>query len=131
MIIHWNNLHLTPFSIISGFIAFIFGLIAADTVKFLLSIPVFWKGEAKELSGLFYVLSEPNLPWEGMSNFLRIAFNVVIPTLTSVTVTSSIILNKSPVTPLLIMAIAVGTICIFVKSFAWKLALRNYTSASS
>lgn len=129
--IHWTNLHLTAFSIICGIIAFIFGLIASDTVKFLLSIPVFWKGEAQELSGLYYSLIDDNFPWEGLNPFMRMTFAVLVPVFISVPVATSIFLNKSSILPLLVLAVAVGSICLWIKSYVWKVALRNYTSASS
>ena len=129
--IHWQNLTFTPLGNVLGFLALIFGLLAADTVKFLLSIPVFWKGEAQEISGLFYALTSNNFPLEGLQTFMRISFTIIIPVIIGDSVSASIFLGKSPAWPLFGLAVGMGVLCLCIKSLAWRLALRNYSSASS
>lgn len=131
MVIDWQELSFAPLSLICGAIAFVFGLLAADMVKFLLSIPVFWKGEAQEFSSLFYSLIRYDLPWEGLSSVFRLSLAAIIPILIPVSIATSVFLGKSPPLPLTLFAIGMGIVCLLIKSLAWRWALRNYTSASS
>jgi ABC-2 type transport system permease protein len=127
----WSALSFSSTTVLLGAVSFIFGIIAGDAVKFLLSLPVFWQGEAQELSTFIYPLTSGNFPWEGLGTGMKIGFGVILPTLISISIASSVFLSKSDPYTLTGWAIAVGSLFLWLKITTWKYALRNYTSASS
>lgn len=130
-VITWSTLNITSISLLSGAVTFFFGLLAADAVMFLLAMLVFWKGEAGEMTTLFYTLIDERFPWEGLPQPIKILFSVIIPVFLTIPVTTSIILSKSSPLPLMLLSIAVSILFQYLKRYGWQRALRAYTSASS
>ncbi len=134
--IQWSNLNLNLYNVCLGFMIFVFGFLISHVVHFVAALPVFWLGESSSILDL--VLSFDfefiqQIPFEGFnfSKTFQSVFITFIPLLISVGVSVSVMLGKLPGIPFLILTAIVCVIFLRVKVFAWKLALKNYTSASS
>lgn len=130
-VINWSELSLNRTSLLAGIVVLICGQIAFHTVQFFLAIPVFWKGESRTLFNLAYTLFNPNIPFEGYPTILKVGLTVFLPILISTALSTSVILNKTNPLLMVIFSVSIAATCLALKSWGWKLALRNYTSASS
>lgn len=130
-VIDWHQLELHPLNLGLGIVVFICGLLTADAIKCLLSLPVFWKGESHELSMTFYSLIGNDFPWEGLSRLMQGTLGALIPILVGTSIATSVMLGKSPVWPLTFFSLGIATLFVIIKTAAWHYALKNYTSASS
>jgi ABC-2 type transport system permease protein len=130
--INWSALTFTVNNILWGIFIFICGQILWHCIRFLLILPAFWFGNARAVYSLSYTLAETHdLPLEGYSKNLRILFTTVLPIITLAAVSGSVMLGKSNGPFMALQAFFVTIIFIFIINVLWKLALRNYTSASS
>lgn len=134
ILINWSNLHLSVLSLIIGFIIILLGVYCVHIFQFIFTIPSFWLGESNNLLAMTWAV-EFNfgrfIPFEGLSDTLKTVFSTLIPVLFSTAISTSVILGKSEPWQMLAAVIAVTGCMILIKVFAWRIALRNYTSASS
>ena len=130
--VHWQNLTLTGAQLLWGFFIFVCGQMCWHCIRFLLVLPAFWFGNAKAVYSIAYSLSEThNLPYEGFSKNLQILFTTVIPIVILAEVSTSVMLGKSNGPVMALWSFIVTVIFVFIINITWKIALRNYTSASS
>jgi len=130
LVINWDQAGIQLGAIPAALFIFLCGQIIGHTMQFLLMIPVFWVGESRNLLSVAYDL-EMDLPWEGITGGMRLLLAVLIPIMIPASMVATVLLGKSEPLPMLLWALAVAVVCLFIRSFMWKLALRNYTSASS
>lgn len=131
LLVDWAN---TPFSttnLLGAMIIFISGQMAINVFQFLLILPVFWYGEANNVFSLHYPFVSLETPYEAFPGWLRLSLSTAVPVLLGAGLTTSVLLGKTPVWPAVGLAVSVGTLFLFIKSWAWQWALRNYSSASS
>lgn len=132
--INWNSLDI-PFSLaFIAIIVWILGLIALHTFQILAALPVFWFGESQNLLDLASNTTGASgtmIPLEGYSQNLQKLLGTIIPMLIAGGFTTSILLGKSNPLFLFTWALVVAIIAIIIRNFAWKFALKHYTSASS
>jgi ABC-2 type transport system permease protein len=130
-LVNWSQLPLTLFHLILGVIIFIFGQIAWEAFNFLLVLPVFWTGEAKQIYSLSYNLRDNNqIPWEGYRPFFQFSLSFFVPTLLLSSIPTSVMLGKASALYLLPITFLIALMFVLVKKELWDLALKNYTSAS-
>lgn len=132
--IDWSSFQFSASSILVGVVIFILGQVCLHVLQFLSVIPVVWLGESKSIFKLAFDIENYAgrfIPLEGFNSYFRVIFGVFIPVMISTSFTTSILLNKSEAIPLLIWSIIVTLCALGMRSWVWKLALRNYTSASS
>jgi len=130
--IHWPSLSITWFGVIAGLCIIILGELAVNAVAFLFALPVFWTGQAENSLNLAVVLfSVTAPPYEGVPEPLRISLIYLIPVLIPATLTTAVMLGKTNALVGLLLAASATAILVTVKITIWKLAIRNYTSASS
>lgn len=134
LVIDWANLNINPKNLLLGVIFIICGYIISDVVHFLSALPVFWFGDSGSTIDVFYYLQFDfitSIPFEGFSKTLQVLFIYGIPFLISSGLAVSVILGFVDGIVLLPLIIFITIISLVIKFFALRLALRNYTSASS
>lgn len=130
VLIDWASLSVQY--VFLGILIFLFGQLAWNCLRFMFAVPVFWLGDNRQffsISGTF--ARTDNIPYEGFSRPLKIVFTAVVPILITSQLSVSVMLGKS--SPFLMTSIAglVALIFLSLKKFIWKIAVKNYTSASS
>ncbi len=132
--INWSALSTNYTSLIYGVFIFIFGSISLHVFEFLAALPVFWLGESEniiDLAGFIGAGSGSMIPLEGFSRPLQFVLGTIIPVLISTAFTTSAILGKTNPRFLFLCAFIIALIAVSVRRIAWKIAIKNYTSASS
>ena len=132
--INWLALKITLPAIMIGFVVWIMGLVAIHTFQLLAGLVVFWVGESEnvlDLASNMTAASGSRIPFEGYNRGFQILLGTVVPMLIAGGFTTSILLGKSNSTVLLVWALVVGIGAFVIRGFAWRLALKHYTSASS
>jgi ABC-2 type transport system permease protein len=132
--INWPDLGLNPTNVIYGIFIFIFGSIALHVFQFLSALPVFWLGESEnivDLAGFIGAGSGSMIPFEGFARPFQIVFGTVVPVLIATAFSSSAILGKTNAQFLFFWAFIIALLAVIIRNFAWKLAIKNYTSAQS
>ena len=130
-LIDWSNIHVSLINFILGLIVFVFGQIAWESFNFLLVLPAFWTGEAKQIYSLNYNLRDNNqIPWEGYTPFFQFSLSFFVPTLLLSSIPVSIMLGKASALYLLPFTFFITLMLLMIKKKLWDLALKNYTSAS-
>jgi ABC-2 type transport system permease protein len=133
-VVPWHELQFSLITVLSGIPVFIMGMICLHIFMLIFSLPVFWVGESRSIFNLAwtgYTFTDGRIPYEGFGSLLKVAFTIVFPILWATGVTVSVMLGKSD--PLLMISVcaAVTVIFVWIRSWLWKKALRNYSSASS
>ena len=135
VILLWQNhdFNISLFGLITGLTVFVLGHLLIHCFQFILSLLVFWTGEAENVRKLGESIVDlgDNVPWEGFTYGLQMIGIFLIPILAQTTLTTSYLIGKTQsVIPVVLVLIA--TIIFFiVKIKAWQFALRHYSSASS
>lgn len=130
-LIDWPQLTLLPSHIIWGIIIFILGQIAWESFNFLLVLPVFWIGEAKQIYSLSYQLRDNNqIPFEGYHPSFQFSLSFFVPTLLLSSIPTSVMLGRANALYILPFTLLICLMFIFIKKTLWRQALKNYTSAS-
>lgn len=127
------NLHIGVGNFILGITMIILGQIFLHCFQFILLSGAFWSGEAKGFEHLAYQLGNYNepIPFEGYpANFRNWGF-VVLPVIFHTALTSSYLLGKTTNLDLFLLVVGATMVALLAKNFVWKLALRQYSSASS
>lgn len=131
-LIKWNCLNIAFKPAIFGISIFIIGLIIWHCFCFLFELSVFWQGQSKQIAGVSMKLElTERTPFEGFEKSFRMLFITLIPTIIAGQLSTSVMLGKSNGPKMLALSAIVAIIFISLKIFFWKLALKNYTSASS
>jgi len=130
LIIDWSQLDLHINNLPFAAVILLCGVILFHQTQFILSMIVFWTGNGKQASYLIYAASSQSIPLEGFSTSLKLIFTAVIPVYASSVVTSVILGKSSPVF-WLAATLSVTLIFSIAKRALWRLALRQYSSASS
>ena len=132
--INWNILDISLIPLLSGVVLSILGVVCSLSFHFLAALPVFWVGEARNIIE-FSAHSEYNIgkiiPLEAFRKDFKFLFSTIFPFLISTGFSTSVILGKSQVVPILLWGLAVTIIILFIRQVAWNKALKVYTSASS
>jgi len=134
MYIKWSLLHISFQSIAGAIIIFICGLICMHVIHFIAALPVFWIGESSNLldsTWSFEYNVGRTIPYEGFSAPFQILFTTLIPSLITTGLSTSVLLSKSNPFFISIYCIVVAICCLIIKNLLWRVALKNYTSASS
>ncbi len=134
LVTNWQNLSLNPVNVVVGFLISILGVMIITIFQFFAALPVFWLGESDKimrLSAFFEHQAGKTVPLEGYDKLFQILFSTLIPVLFTTGISSSVFLGKTPAFEMLSYTIIVLTILIFLQKYFWKIALKNYTSASS
>lgn len=130
--IDWGALAPNGTNLLWGAFIFICGQIIWYCVQFLLLVPAFWLGNASAIYSISYTLSEThNLPLEGYSRNIRMFFTMILPIIVAAALSASVMLGKSSGPFMATQSLVVAIIFIIIVNVLWKVALRNYTSASS
>lgn len=132
--INWSALYISSANLIYGICIFIFGLVALNVFQLLAALPVFWWGESEsivDLAGFIGAGSGTMIPLEGYSRPLQFILGTIIPVLIATAFSTSAILGKSNAPLLFFWSFAIAALAILLRNVAWKIAIRNYTSASS
>lgn len=131
-LIHWDELIFTNSGIIFGTFIFLCGQVLWFCMQLLLALPAFWLGNASEINSISYNLTESqNLPYEGYTKFLKVFFTTVVPITVAASLSASVMLGKSNGLFMSITSSIITIIFALIINYLWKIALRNYTSASS
>jgi ABC-2 type transport system permease protein len=129
--IHWSALIFSFWPVVVGVVIFFLSIVILHCIQFLLTIPVFWLGESAEISSLIVGITDFDLPYEGFPRFIKFSLTFFIPVLFAAAIPASVMLGKTNPGLMLTVAIFVTMVLMIIRLWAWKSALRNYTSASS
>lgn len=132
--IDWSQFHFGFLNIIVATVLIVLGQICMHVLQFVSVIPVIWLGESKSILKLFFDIDTYAgrlIPLEGFGSYFRIIFGVFIPVMIASSFPTSVLLNKSNPLYLLGWGVLVTLTALYVRTVAWRLAIRNYTSASS
>jgi ABC-2 type transport system permease protein len=134
LIIDWSKLNLSVLSVLVGMVIWILGLIAYYCLLFIFRLPVFWferdRASMRLITEISYHVRD-EIPYEGFNKGLKILFTVILPLAIDVNVTTSVMLQKSNPYLMLVVVICVVLLFSIIRKKLWKIALRNYSSASS
>lgn len=131
IVINWNTITLEVHNVLAGLVVMVSGLISFHVVQFYLALPVFWKGEAQQVFNMSYVLFNQDIPYEGYPLTLRTALTVLVPIITATALTTSVMLGKTDAPLMAGIAVCVALVALLLRRAGWRMALRNYSSASS
>lgn len=131
LVINWHALSFSLWPVLAGLVIFGLSIIILHCLQFLMTIPVFWLGESTEISSLIYGISDFDLPYEGFPRLLRFSLTFLLPVLFAAAIPTSVMLGKTDPSLMLIIAVSVTIVLMWLRLWGWKLALKNYTSASS
>jgi len=132
LLIDWSQINTTPTRVVLGILIFICGQIAWHCFRFLFALPVFFIGQSSQIFQLSGTLnSTNNIPLEGFTGTLKNIFISIIPSLIAAQTSVSVMLGKSNPFIMVSVALGVATVFMLLKNIGWKVALRNYSSASS
>lgn len=132
--IKWEQITFTPFVLLIGSIIFFSGLVVLHIFQLLAALPAFWLGESEsivDLAGYISGGASSMIPLEGYGPKLQFLFSTFIPILITTGFTTSVLLHKSNYLPLLLVSLTTMLAFIFIGKIFWRMAIRNYTSASS
>lgn len=118
---------------IFGMLIFIFGHIALHCFQFMVTLLTFWTGEYKSLTALGYSIAffGDAIPLEAYPKPVISIGLTVIPFLIHTALTTSFLLGKTTDVRWVFLTFFVMVVFIIAKIKVWKLALRQYSSASS
>lgn len=132
--INWSLFHFSFTDIVIALIIFFCGQICMHVLQFIAVIPAIWLGESLSILKLSYDIDHYAgrfIPFDAYTSFFKFIFGTVFPVSIAAGFTSSILLGKSDSYFLLMWAILVTIGAMIVRGQVWKLAIKNYTSASS
>ncbi len=129
--INWSQIEVTGLNFLIGVVVFICGQIAINGFLFLMGLPVFWFGQAADILNLSYPFLDMGIPYEGVGQQLRFGLTLLIPSLVPASLVASVMLHKSDPLWGLALAVIAALLLFSFKSWGWRQALKNYTSASS
>ncbi len=133
-IINWSELNLSITSLMLGILILILGMLIAQAFLTICALPVFWIGESKQLFNVAqdsWFASGATVPFEGIPSFLKFTFIFLIPGIIPSALATSVALGKSDALTALGVSFFVLIIFFVLRSILWRIALKNYTSASS
>lgn len=130
LVIDWSNLELAMGALLPAAIILFCGVVLYHQFQFLTSLVSFWTGRARQTTLLVYAASSQSIPLEGLGTGLKWLLLGVMPVFTA-SVVASVMLGKAD--PVFWMAAMLGVLAVFsfLKRFLWRLALKQYSSASS
>lgn len=132
--IDWSNIQIETFSLFIGIIILILGIACSILFNFLVCLPVFWIGESLSIIDLAFTIEDNAghvFPFEGWNDFWKVVFTAFLPAAIASGISTSVILGKLPALEMLAVSLIVTIIFLILVNVLWKLALKNYTSASS
>ncbi|EKD53606.1 MAG: hypothetical protein ACD_61C00007G0016 [uncultured bacterium] len=132
--INWVELNINLVNLLIGGVIMVLGLWVLNIFTLLATLPVFWLGESDGVLDLSLQLSSGNgvlIPLEGYNKGVQILFSTAIPILLTTAFSTSAILNKTNPLLLLVSVIIIAGVATIIRDKMWKLAIKNYTSASS
>lgn len=131
LFINWSQLHFDIVNVLAGIVIFLCGQLVMDAVSFLFAVPVFWLGDSDRILRILNDVIESKIPFEGFSSTFQIFLTTIFPVLLANVVPASVILGKANPTYWVAIAISITMLFVWLKNYIWKLACRNYASASS
>ncbi len=116
-----------------GIVVFVTGHIAIHCFQFVIGLAVFWLGDYGGANGLSYQIAffGTSIPFEAYPKVFMSLGLTVAPFLLHTALTTSILLGKTTDIRFVWLSVVVMVAFLIIKNKAWKLALRQYSSASS
>ncbi|HVI69354.1 MAG TPA: ABC-2 family transporter protein, partial [Magnetospirillaceae bacterium] len=131
-LIDWGTIHVSAASITLGLAVWLSGIIICNTVLFALVLPVFKNGDASDSLDVFYsITSMGQQPYSKLPGAMQVAALVIFPQIIIAGATSEVLLMKSDMLGVPLIAGIAAVIAVIVAQLLWRYALRHYTSASS
>jgi ABC-type uncharacterized transport system permease subunit len=116
-----------------GIVVFVAGHIAIHCFQFVIGLAVFWLGDYGGANGLSYQIAffGTSIPLEAYPKLFMSLGLTIAPFLLHTALTTSILLGKITDVRFVWLSVMVMIVFLIIKNKAWKLALRQYSSASS
>lgn len=132
--INWVNITIHPINLILGFMILMIGTFITNAILFSFALIVFWVGESSSVIGTVLELEDNSghrFPLEGYGDKVKTIMITAIPFGISAGLSTSVILGRSEPGTSLLISLFVLLLFSVSKEIFWRIALRNYTSASS
>lgn len=131
-LINWSILDFSALSLALGVVCWFCAVILINTIEFLLTYPVFTKGDSTDLLNTSYsIFAITEIPYEKLPKPLKILSFSLIPTLLSSGGVTYIVLQKGPVIGIILGSIVAAVVSLLIFKLLWIRAMANYASASS
>lgn len=134
LIINWSSLNLSVTNSLSALLVLIIGMLIGQAFLQLCALPVFWVGESTQLFNVtqeVWFSSGSTVPYEGVPSFLKFIFTFLIPGIIPSALATSVALGKTDALFAIVLSFLILILFFILRSYLWKIALKNYTSASS
>lgn len=132
--IDWTNIEISFSELMGAIMIFIFGFLISSSIHLMAALPAFFFGQSSELLGVVFE-TEHNaghqFPLQGWSSSLQFLLITLLPFGISAGLTTSVLLGKIDFVSVFPIISVTLVLFLSLRSWAWKKALRNYTSASS
>ena len=130
-LIDWSILPITWSSTAYALAVMLVLMFAERSFMYLLTLPVFWLGDATEIYLFRYPFTGNPLPFEGMPLWFKFSFASFVPTVLLSAAIASVWLNKTNGFIILILSILLAVVFFLLRKLVWNSAIKNYSSASS
>jgi ABC-2 type transport system permease protein len=129
----WSELNIQFGGVVSGILCIILGQIIIHCYVFLIAMTAFFTGEGKHAKGMSVelVMFGDTIPFEGFPKFMKYIGFTIVPFLVQTALAVSFFLGKSTNYYYLIYIFGLAVFFLWLKTVAWRFALRHYSSASS
>jgi len=132
IIIDWTGLISVPIRVLPAILIVVLGQISLHCFRFLFALLTFFTGHSVQVVRLSNQISDnQEIPYEGYSKGLKLFFTSIVPSLFVSGVAVSVLLGKSSSVLMSAYCILITAVFVFLANWGWRIALRNYSSASS
>jgi ABC-type uncharacterized transport system permease subunit len=132
LFINWSLIHVTIGTVLLGIVVIVSSLVIMNTVLFVLAMPVFTSGESSSAMEILWSLTvAKELPYHKLPFIMKALSLFLLPILLSAAGASDVMLQKTNVWTIVVPAVAAAVVSGIIFNKLWRIALRNYTSASS
>jgi ABC-2 type transport system permease protein len=135
-ILLWYSFHLLSLKLdVQLAVVMVISIILGSLIRFCLETiivtPIFWLQKLENIQSLIYTVFTPaRFPRQAYPIIFARIFSFILPVLFVAAIPTEIILNKSPITWIIIMAFVALSLFIIAVNF-FNFALKHYSSASS
>lgn len=129
----WGSLQMPFGGVASGILSILLGQVIIHCFVFIIAMTAFFTGEGKHARNLGVEFSTfgDTVPFEGYPKFMKYIGLTVVPFMVQTALAVSYFLGKSTNYYYLIYILGLAVFFLWLKTAAWRFALKHYSSASS
>ncbi len=129
----WSSFHMPFEGVVAGILCILLGQLIIHCFVFIIAMTAFFTGEGKSARNVSVELTMfgDTIPFEGYPKLLKYIGFTIVPFIVQTALAVSYFLGKSTNYYYLIYVFGLAVFFLWLKTAAWKFALRHYSSASS